>query len=68
MASLRELEVAAGIVEIRSIRAGERVFVEGDVADWSVFVIEGSFQSPNKGLINSRSKCPGNIEVASLAK
>ena len=31
--SPRELEVLAGMVEIRSIRAGERIFVEGDAAD-----------------------------------
>jgi CRP-like cAMP-binding protein len=45
----RELEVVAGMVEIRSIRAGERIFVEGDAADWLAFVIEGKFSITKQG-------------------
>jgi CRP-like cAMP-binding protein len=47
--SPRELEVVAGMVEIRSIRAGERIFVEGDAADWLAFVIEGKFSITKQG-------------------
>jgi CRP-like cAMP-binding protein len=47
--SLRDLEVVAGMVEIRSIRAGERIFVEGDTADWLAFVIEGKFSITKQG-------------------
>ena len=47
--SPRELEVVAGTVEIRSIRAGERIFVEGDAADWLAFVIEGKFSITKQG-------------------
>jgi CRP-like cAMP-binding protein len=47
--SPRELEVIAGMVEIRSIRAGERIFVEGDTADWLAFVIEGRFSITKQG-------------------
>jgi CRP-like cAMP-binding protein len=37
------------MVEIRSIRAGERIFVEGDTADWLAFVIEGKFSITKQG-------------------
>jgi CRP-like cAMP-binding protein len=37
------------MVEIRSIRAGERIFVEGDAADWLAFVIEGKFSITKQG-------------------
>ena len=47
--SPRELAVVAGMVEIRSIRAGERIFVEGDTADWLAFVIEGKFSITKQG-------------------
>jgi CRP-like cAMP-binding protein len=47
--SLRDLEVVAGMVEIRTIRAGERIFVEGDTADWLAFVIEGKFSITKQG-------------------
>jgi hypothetical protein len=37
------------MVEIRSIRAGERIFLEGDAADWLAFVIEGKFSITKQG-------------------
>ena len=45
----RDLEVLAGMVEIRSIHAGERIFVEGDTADWLAFIIEGKFSITKQG-------------------
>ena len=48
--SPRDLEVIAGMVEIRSIRAGERIFVEGDTADWLAFVIKGKFSITKQGI------------------
>ena len=44
-----ELGSLAGFVELRAFRAGERVFVEGDTANWMAFVVEGKFSITKQG-------------------
>jgi CRP-like cAMP-binding protein len=43
------LEYVAGLVELRTFNSGQRVFVEGDTADWMAFVIEGKFSITKQG-------------------
>jgi CRP-like cAMP-binding protein len=44
-----ELGTLASFVELRAFRAGERVFVEGDAANWMAFVVDGKFSITKQG-------------------
>jgi CRP-like cAMP-binding protein len=44
-----ELATLANFVELRAFRAGDRVFVEGDAANWMAFVVEGKFSITKQG-------------------